>query len=70
MTVARCRLARAHLTNAMTSKSQATTSPMPIFPRVAAQVLVEWNSKDSVTAPSVVKASETFSPEEVLKAQT
>ena len=69
MTVARCRLAPAHLTNAMTSKSQATTSPTPTFQRAAALAMGEWTSKGSVTAPSVEKASATSSPEEVLKAQ-
>lgn len=70
MTVARCRLAQAHLTNAMTSKSQATTLPTPTFQRAAAQAMVEWICKGSVTVPSVVKASETSSLEVVLKAQT
>ena len=70
MTVARCRLARPHLTSAMTSKSQATTLPAPTFQRAAAPAMVEWISKDSVSVPSVAKASEISSPEEVLKAQT
>lgn len=70
MTVARCRLARPHLTSAMTTRSQATTSPAPTFQRAAAPAMVEWILKDSVSVPSVATASEISSPEEVLKAQT
>ena len=69
MTVARCRLARPHRTSVMTSKSRATTSPAPTFQRVAAPAMVEWTSRDSVTALSVAKAREISFPEEVLKAQ-
>lgn len=69
MTVARCRLARPHLTSVMTSKSQATTSPTPTFQRAAAPAMVEWISKDSVMVPSVAEASEISSPDGVLKAR-
>ena len=69
MTVARCRPARPHLTSAMTTKSRAMTSPAPTFQRAAAPAMVEWTSRDSVTALSVAKASEISFPEEVLEAQ-